>query len=241
MLTYNQTKMNTRIVIIACFLGIFSNNLKAQGGNQDDDVNLGLRMGLGAYSFYGGELQNAVPTIGYFAGLYLHDDLKKGIYHYQAGLDIRFRGGNFSNPSKLDTAKNQAYSKISLVTIDLPLSLLVSLKPSERREAPFLVFGITPSYILRSVMYLGPDKIPYDHVVNPNNSHQNTWENLPLRPLEILTHIGYQQKMEDYGYSIGVNIGINNLNKNFFVQGVAPVTGTGKRISTFSIEAAFIF
>jgi len=38
-----------------------------------------------------------------------------------------------------------------------------------------------------------------------------------------------------------VNIGINNLNKNFFGQGVAPVTGTGKRISSFSIEAAFIF
>jgi hypothetical protein len=25
------------------------------------------------------------------------------------------------------------------------------------------------------------------------------------------------------------------------VKGVAPLTGTGKRISTFSIEAAFIF
>ncbi len=233
--------MKLRTAMVFLFLGIFSSQVKAQAGNQEDDLNIGLRMGLGAYSFYGGELKNAVPTIGYLAGLYIHDDLKKGRFHYQGGLDIRFRGGNFTNPSKLDTAKNQAYSKISMVTLDMPLSLLISLKPSERREAPFLVLGVTPSYILRSVMYVGPDKIPYNHFVDPNNSHEDTWDNLPLKPLEVLMHIGYQQKMEDYGYSIGVNLGVSDLNDNFFVKGVAPVTGTGKRISTFSIEAAFIF
>lgn len=233
--------MKLRIALVFLFLGTFSSQVKAQAGNQEDDLNIGLRMGLGAYSFYGGELKNAVPTIGYLAGLYIHDDLKKGTFHYQAGLDIRFRGGNFTNPSKLDTAKNQAYSKISMVTLDMPLSLLISLDPSQRREAPFLVLGVTPSYILRSVMYVGPDKIPYYHFVDPNGSHQGTWDNLPFKPLEVLLHIGYQQKMEGYGYSLGINVGVTDLNDNFFIKGVAPATGTGKRISTFSVEGAFIF
>ncbi len=233
--------MKSRVAFLISFLGMFNFPLNAQTSNQEDDLNLGLRMGLGAYSFYGGELQNAVPSIGYLAGVYIHDDLKKGRIHYQAGLDVRFRGGNFTNPSKLDTAKNQAYSKISLVTLDMPLSILISLKPSERREAPFLVLGVTPSYILRSVMYVGPDKIPYYHFVDPNNSHVGTWDNLPLKPLEVLVHIGFQKKMEGYGYSFGVNMGVSDLNENFYIKGVAPATGTGKRISTFSVEGAFIF
>ncbi len=221
-------------------LGIISVWALVSGSNaqssSNNSSNFGLKMGVGLYQFYGEELKNPMPMLGYVAGIYYHDPLKKGRFHYQAGLDVRFRGGNFNNAKSTDTAVNQAYTSISLVTVDLPLKVLISTDPNKGRKAMFITAGVTPSYIMRSVLYVGPNKVPLNQEV-----FIQQWDNLPLKPIEILGSIGVQKMSENYGYAIDLNVGINSLNDNFKVEGVSPVTGSGLRISTLALEASLIF
>ncbi len=211
--------------------------VKAQLAPQEVS-NLGFKMGFGFYSFQSGELVNPRPMLGYTAGFNVHSDFtKKKRFFYQAGLDFTLRGGNFANPEKIDSAVNRAYGKITLVTVDFPLSVLVPLRPLKKAESPMIKMGITPSVLLRSVVYVGPDRIPLNSQI-----YQQTWENLPLRQVEFLAHVGYQKKVAEVGYYVGLNFGVNNLNAgDFKIEGIYPVTGTGKRISTWSIEAVMIF
>jgi hypothetical protein len=200
--------------------------------------NLGFKMGFGFYSFQPGELVNARPMLGYTAGFNVHSDFtKKKSLHLQAGLDFTLRGGNFSNPEDIDSAVNRAYGKITLVTVDFPLSVLLPLKPAKKAESPMIKMGVTPSILLRSVVYVGPDRIPLNSQI-----YQQSWENLPLKQVEVLAHVGYQKKVAEVGYYLGLNFGMNNLNSgDFKIDGIYPATGSGKRISTWSIEAVMIF
>lgn len=228
--------MRSKIRYTTLLTLVFSmwNALQAQSSKNTS--NFGLKMGAGLYQFYGEELKSPTPMMGYVAGIYYHDPLKKGMVHYQAGLDVRFRGGNFNNAKDSDTAINTAYTSISLVTVDVPLQVLVSTNPQKGSKALFITGGVIPSYIIRSVLYVGPNKVPLNQ-----EEYIQTWDNLPLKPLEVLATLGVQKMKDNFGYTIGLNVGINSLNDNFKVEGVAPVTGNGLRISTMALEASLIF
>jgi hypothetical protein len=200
--------------------------------------NFGLKMGMGAYSFFGGELKNPTPLLGYVTGVYYQTPTDKGMVHFQTGLDVRFRGGNFNNAREQDTAINTAYTKISLVSLDLPVQCLISLEPRKKQEAMFLALGVQASYLFRSVMYLGPNKLPMNRSV-----YLQQWDKLPLEPIDFQAHIGIQQRGPVVGYSVMLNASVRSLNKNnaFEVNGINPTTGNGLFIGTWSIEAALIF
>lgn len=218
-------------------LAFFSLWISATAQESTNDwSNLGLKMGIGAYSFYGDELKNPRPMFGYVAGLYYHSPLEKGRFHLQTGLDIRFRGGNFANAREGDTAIGTAYTKISLVSLDLPVQLLISTNLEKQREALFVTLGAQASYLLRSVLYVGPDQIPLNQSV-----YMQTWDNLPLKPIELLLSVGVQQRFVTVGYAISLNMGITNLNDNFLVQGISPASGNGLGIGTWSLEASLLF
>jgi hypothetical protein len=218
-------------------LAFFSLWISATAQESTNDwSNLGLKMGIGAYSFYGDELKNPRPMFGYVAGLYYHSPLEKGRFHLQTGLDIRFRGGNFANAREGDTAIGTAYTKISLVSLDLPVQLLISTNLEKQREALFVTLGAQASYLMRSVLYVGPDQIPLNQSV-----YMQTWDNLPLKPIELLLSVGVQQRFVTVGYAISLNMGITNLNDNFLIQGISPASGNGLGIGTWSLEASLLF
>jgi len=218
-------------------LAFFSLWISATAQESTNDwSNLGLKMGIGAYSFYGDELKNPRPMFGYVAGLYYHSPLEKGRFHLQTGLDIRFRGGNFANAREGDTAIGTAYTKISLVSLDLPVQLLISTNLEKQREALFVTLGAQASYLMRSVLYVGPDQIPLNQSV-----YMQTWDNLPLKPIEVLLSVGVQQRFVTVGYAISLNMGITNLNDNFLIQGISPASGNGLGIGTWSLEASLLF
>jgi len=218
-------------------LAFFSLWISATAQESTNDwSNLGLKMGIGAYSFYGDELKNPRPMFGYVAGLYYHSPLEKGRFHLQTGLDLRFRGGNFANAREGDTAIGTAYTKISLVSLDLPVQLLISTNLEKQREALFVTLGAQASYLMRSVLYVGPDQIPLNQSV-----YMQTWDNLPLKPIELLLSVGVQQRFVTVGYAISLNMGITNLNDNFLIQGISPASGNGLGIGTWSLEASLLF
>lgn len=226
--------MKKTSILILAILAFYGRVTAQEGAN--DLSNLGLKMGVGAYSFYGDELKNPRPMLGYVAGLYYHNPLEKGRFHYQAGLDLRFRGGSFKNAQPGDTATNTAYTQISLVSVDVPLQLLISTNLKKQREALFITMGATASYLFRSVVYVGPNKIPLNQ-----SQYMQTWDNLPLKPVEVLLSVGVQQRFVTVGYSVNLNVGIRNLNDNFLIQGISPATGNGLHIGTWSLEASLLF
>jgi hypothetical protein len=226
--------MKKTSILILAILAFFGRVSAQEGAN--DLSNLGLKMGVGAYSFFGDELKNPQPMLGYVAGLYYHNPLEKGRFHYQAGLDLRFRGGSFKNAQAGDTTTNTAYTRISLVSLDVPLQLLISTNLKEQREALFITMGATASYLFRSVVYVGPNKIPLNQ-----SQYMQTWDNLPLKPVEFLLSVGVQQRFVTVGYSVNLNVGVRNLNDNFLIQGISPATGNGLHIGTWSLEASLLF
>ena len=89
----------------------------------------------------------------------------------------------------------------------MPLVLLYNYGENSRTKHTHLMFGIQPSYILKSTAYMGPDQIPSNQSVT-----NRTWNNLDLKPIEVLAVVGYQHKEEDYGYQFSVKWSLFNIN-----------------------------
>jgi len=199
--------------------------------------NFGLKMGLGFNSMYGGELRNPRPLLGYSTGFFWHGDpLKKRKWDPQMGLDLRLRGSNFANARPTDTVINSAYTRISLLSLDAPLMMNFRLKPQKKDQYRCLQLGVVASLNFRSVVFKGPNRIPAQADV-----FLDRWENLPLHPLENSLHLGYQSRGNATGVQWALNWGVTDLNDNFALEGLAPITGTGKRISTWSLQFGLLF
>ena len=235
--------MKIKAVIVALLL-VLQLNGQASDPDYEKSTNFGMKLGISASTMFGGELQNPTPLLGYVAGLYYHNKLDKKKIHYQTGLDLRLRGSNFNNVN--DSLSNRAYTRIGLISVDVPLNLLILTGKYSRERVNHIMVGIQPSYILRSIVYLGAGQIPAQSQV-----YMKKWQNLPLSNFEISGIVGYQHKEEGFGYQIAFKVGLNNLNDNFRLVTVdsdtgieydlLPKTGTGKFIGTGSLEFAFIF
>jgi len=194
--------------------------------------NLGLKLGIGIGSIYGKELKRPTPLMGFNAGLFLHgkDTLRK--INWQTGLEARFRGSNFNNSD----SGNTAYTKIGLITIDIPLLINYRLSAPRASTNKVLQIGATCSYILRSIVYIGDEKIPAQR-----DSYLETWSKLPLKPFDIQAVIAYQTRGRVAGYQISFKYSLFNMNNDFHLPGLLPVTGTGKNIGTWNLDFAVLF
>ncbi len=227
--------------------------------------NYGLRMGLGINSMYGGKLQNPRPTIGFMAGLYIHSnpEKKRSPWGYQSGIDLRMRGSNFANARSTDTAVNRAYTKISIMSLDVPLLVNYRLSKQRDKEIKQLQGGLQLAYNFNSVLYVGPEKRPLATALNTYNSIKE-WDRLPIKLYDLQAVLGYQYRGESLGYSVSMKMGLLNLNDNFVLNGlvdadgdgqeddlvelISPTTdplkekpGTPQMIGTWSIEFALVF
>jgi hypothetical protein len=227
--------------------------------------NYGLKMGLGINSMYGGKLQNPRPTVGFMAGLFIHTnpEKKRSPWGYQTGLDLRMRGSNFANAKAGDTAINRAYTKISLMSLDVPLLVNYRLSKQRDKEIKQVQGGLQLGYNFNSVMYVGPQKRPLPTAFNTYNSIKE-WDRLPLKMYDLQAVVGYQYRGESLGYSVSMKMGLLNLNNNFVLKGlidadgdgqeddlvelISPTTdplkekpGTPQMIGTWSLEFALVF
>lgn len=224
----------------------------------------GLKMGMGLNSMYGGKLQNARPSLGVLAGFYFHSKFeKKSPWGFQSGLDLRMRGSNFANGRPGDTAINRSYTKISIMSMDVPLLINYRLSKQREEQIKQLQLGVQIGYNFNSVLYVGPSKTPLPTALNTFNSIQ-PWEKLPLKAFDYQASLGYQKRGGSLGYSIALKFGLRNLNNNFLFKGmvdtngdgipdtmqelIAPTTdptkeapGTRQFIGTWSLEYALIF
>ena len=238
-------KFNALVGAFLFFLPSFGQNSES---DYEKNTNFGMKLGISASTMFGGELQNPSPLLGYVAGVYYHSKLDKRKLHYQTGLDLRLRGSNFNK--NISDVSNRTYTRIGLVSIDVPLNALILLGNYSKEKVSHLMLGIQPSYIIRSVVYLGTGQIPAQSQV-----YMKKWQNLPLYNFELNGIIGYQHKQDGFGYQVALKVGLHTLNNQFELSvtetdpvtqlpvtyPITPQTGLGKYIGTGSLEFAFIF
>jgi hypothetical protein len=233
--------MNLRLVILLAWSALGCRLGLAQDASIDREweqrQNFGLKMGVALNSMYGGELRNPRPLLGYQTGFFWHGDAAvKRKWDPQLGLDLRIRGSNFANARPTDTVINSAYTRISLISLDAPVLVNVRLKPKVKDQYRCLQFGAVSSLNFRSVIFKGPNRIPAQADI-----FLDQWENLPLKPIETALHLGYQARGASTGVQWSLNVGLTNLNDNFVLEGLAPVTGKGLRISTWALQFGLLF
>jgi len=259
-------RINRILSLVTLFLG--AAHLQAQAVSDLDyegRQNYGLKMGLGINSMYGGKLQKPRPTVGFMAGLYIHSNPEKkpSPWGFQSGLDLRMRGSNFANAKATDTAINSAYTKISLMSLDLPLLVNYRLSKQRDKQIKQLQAGVQLAYNFNSVLYVGPQKRPLATATETYNSIKE-WDRLPLKMYDLQAVVGYQYRGESMGYSMSMKMGLLNLNNNFLLRGlvdtdndgvgdqevelISPTTdplkekpGTPQMIGTWSLEFALVF
>jgi len=241
-----------RVILAAVLVLISASAAKAQQWSDDElneKLNYGLKVGVGLSSMYGGELQNPTLYMGPVAGFYwLPGKAKsKKPLALQTGLEARLRGSNFRNRSTdFPLGGNYNYTKIGMITLDLPLIANYKLKNSTDKKQNYVQLGLLISGTLRSTVYMGTEKIPARHLLDTADqptSHLNRWPNLPMSPMEFSGVLGYQSRGEIAGWQVLLRFGLNNLNrkKNFEMPYAFPVTGTGKGIFTWSLEFSALF
>jgi hypothetical protein len=158
---------------------MLATSLQAQNDpDYEKNTNFGIKLGISASTMFGGELANPEPLMGYVAGIYYHNKLDKKLIHYQTGLDLRLRGSNFNNVN--ETQENRTYSRIGIISVDIPLNLLIKVGEFTKVKANHIMFGIQPGYIFRSVVYIGADQMPLN-----SGNFSSTWDNLPLKNIEL--------------------------------------------------------
>lgn len=217
------------------FLLAFSAKAEAQQWSEDeikDRMNMGLKLGLGFGGVSGGELKNPTPLLGFNAGLFFHGKDTNARFNWQTGLEARFRGSNFRNGD----SGNTAYTRLGLITADIPVLLNIRLGQPKTGKYKALQVGVIAGYIVRSIVYIGDDKIPAQR-----DNYLTTWSKLPLKPFDLQAMIGYQKRGQITGYQFSVKYGLLNLNNNFVLPGLLPATGTGKRIGTWNVDFSFMF
>jgi len=211
--------------------------------------NYGLKLGFNISSMWGGELQNPRPYLGPSAGFFWHTKETKKPFMFQTGIEGNMRGGNFANKNAdFPGGGNSNYRRIGLITADVPLLINYRIGPKKEAKTRVIQMGAVVSGTIRSTVYLGDDKLPAQHFLD-SSSHLYKWGNLPLRPVEVLGLIGYQERGAVAGWQIQLQVGINNINdvkrENGqivpFMPYAYPATNTGKRISTWNLKVSALF
>ncbi|MBL7812895.1 MAG: outer membrane beta-barrel protein [Bacteroidetes bacterium] len=231
-------KSTLLVLLLAAAAGRLSGQAEVVGwteAEENERLNYGLKLGTGMSAITGGELQRPRPMVSFLAGAYYYTkEMKKSPLAFQTGLDARFRGGNFGNSD----SGNTAYTRIGLVTLDMPLLLNYRLGKKQEDKYRCIQIGAQIGYILKSVAYTGswPNYTPADA-----DNYMSRWKNLPLHPFDIQAVAGYQYRGGVMGWTASVKVGLNNLNDNFKMPNLTPATGNGKRIATVSFDLGLVF
>jgi hypothetical protein len=207
---------------------------------EDDNLGnreLGMKLGIGQSTIFGGELQNPSLKTGFQAGFFWYGKKTEKRLNWQTGLEVCLLGSNFNSQVKdsLGIISNTAYTQLGIIQIEIPLLANIRLRKTTDKRYESLQVGLIPGAIVNSVIYTGEFKDPHQQ------TNLNRWKNLPLHPLNLQASLGYQYRGGTSGYVVRLKASLLDLNDNFVLPGLEPETGTGKRIGTMGVEFAVLF
>lgn len=211
---------------------------KGQGWSDDDEISnrqVGLRLGTGMYSVFGGELKNPRPKTGFQAGLFWYGNRERKRFNWQTGLEVCLMGSNFKNEDSFGLSSASNYTQMGIIQVDVPLLINLRVQPYSEKKYSAVQFGLVPGGIINSVIYTGEDKVP----LQQNNL--KPWKNLPLNLFNLQGCLGYQYRGGAAGFNVRIKASLLNLNDNFVLPDLQPATGNNKFIGTWALEFGMIF
>lgn len=235
MLNRYRYKKNIIKVALGLLLCFTSHAATAQLWEPDElaATPYGLHFGIGLSRMNNKELQNSRLGTSFNAGFYLYGQKKKREKNnYQAELNFKFSKYKFAN-AKLG---NSAYTKISIISIDVPLMWRKRIGVYTEQSHNHFLLGIQPSMNLKSALYIGSEEEPAQ-----SNNYNNTWSNLPLQPYNLSIVTGIRSTGKSAGIQLMFKAGIVDLNRNFNLPQYLPATGTGRSIRTATVELDVVF
>lgn len=216
--------------------GLFSQTMS----NTPEEMNeaferspLALKLGISINQWLGTEVSNPRPGTGFMAGfVYAAKEADKGNVGFQTELNIRLNKYPFANE---DQGKS-ALTRISLIQAEIPILGAYALSSPNSDRYKNILFGLAPAFTFSSRAYVGADKLPLER-----DNYLESWKSLPLEPMAISLAIGYQSRSDVAGFQVMLKWTLNDLNRNFAIEGTLPETGTGKPIRLLNLETAFVF
>jgi hypothetical protein len=222
------------------FLGEVHAQVRSDGGLADQELvedfkrqNYGLRMGAGVYTMLGSELKNPRPLFGYAGGFFAQKKISRTAPHWiYTELSARFAGANFAN-FELESD----YTKISQIFLDVPVLWKFNLNTKATKDlGRNILIGIQGSHLLRSAIYLGPERVPKNKLI-----WWKRWEPLPLKPFDLNAMAAWEYAGEQSSLMISLRVGLINANRGFFLPDVTPATGNNGTIRNCSLEVSMLF
>jgi hypothetical protein len=197
-----------------------------------EDLDLGIRMGLGVNTFYGDMLANTLPVFRFTGGLYHRIHLKKSpinIYHEVA---ISLGGSRFRAQT------DSMIERFALTYLDFPVGIEIpvyqkKVGPSVSHSA-LLFIGFQPSVLIRSTMF-----------ESGSMSNIGSDFNLPFQRMNYSMVIGvpylFPVALSNMGVSAYVKIGMYNINDNLEKYKPQPNIREGNKVSSFQFSLNFSF
>jgi hypothetical protein len=210
--------MNLKTIIGLLFLTFVAVSARSQRYPDKDKYTIGIKTGTAFSSLIGKELQNPRVKFGFQGGVYYRQKLRSSL-HLLTELNASFRGSNFDNGKT-------GYNRISLLNLDLPITLMIDV--SKKKNEHLIFFGPQLTYLAKSDLYVNPDNV-------------SKYQNLDLKPWDVMAVAGYHYNGYYMGWQIAAKYGLTDINDGIKFIDVSPVTGTGKLIRNVSLELSMFF
>lgn len=218
-LIFKSLSKEMRSILFMCF-ALMTSSVFAQPFPKSSKYKVGMTAGLNYTWITGTELKNPSPRTSVVLGASFRQKLSTG-FHLGAELNASFRGSNFNN------GQTDAYHAIKFIYLDLPVNAMINM--SGKSEKQYLTFGLEPSYLLKSEIYVKPDNI------------KARYRDFGFTNFDVAAVVGYHFDFYYFGFRPSIRVGLLDINDDLVMPNVFPETGTGGTIKNMTIDLKLYF
>jgi len=183
----------------------------------DDTYKFGIKLGCQFSTLVGNENEENTFRFGINGGVYVRKKFKSQKWGYQVELNGSIRGSSFN------TKKDDDYSALRLVYLDLPTYLFVNLTKDENQK---VLFGPQFSYLLSSSLYKGSSGLAYDNTPKVNL-------------IDVLACVGYHHRLGHVSIQTVFKYGFLNANNGLLTEALPK--NQGKNMNNLVFELNLVF
>lgn len=183
----------------------------------DDIYKFGIKLGCQFSTVTGTENAENTFRFGINGGVYMRKKFKSQKWGYQVELNGSIRGSSFN------AVKDDDYSALRLVYLDVPTYLFVNLTKDENQK---ILFGPQFSYLLSSTLYKGSSGMAYDKTPRVND-------------LDVLACLGYHHRLGHISIQTVCKYGFLNANNGLIDEALPKNKGGSMNNLVFELNLVF--
>ncbi|MCO6495474.1 MAG: hypothetical protein J5I91_07350 [Bacteroidetes bacterium] len=201
--------------------------------DEKESLDLGIRMGYAANSFYGKMFKSPLPLFAFTGGVYYRHPInksKKISLYTEVGFS--FKGAKFNEQA------DSSIERIALIYFDFPIGIeytLKSINNTDNRNTNYRLFiGLQPSILARSSLFRKIDK-----------EGIATSYGLPLRIMDYSAVVGVPMDFPvgygKMGFALFFKYGLRNINRDMERFGNLSNFASGHKFGNWQIALNITF